>query len=64
MARKMTETLAHGYTTDSTQRELSNKYQHDSVKMVFKNIWTKVALAVEGSVFQTQTVKVLNYMRH
>ena len=46
----MTETLAHGYSSDSTQRELSNEYQHDRVKMVFKNLcvpllWTKVALA-------------------
>ena len=27
----MTETLAHGYSSDSTQRELSNEYQHDRV---------------------------------
>ena len=27
--RKMAETLAHGYTSDSTQQELSNEYQHD-----------------------------------
>ena len=25
----MTETLAHGYSFDSTQRELSNEYEHD-----------------------------------
>ena len=36
-----------------TQRELSNEYQHDRVKMVLKNLcilvlWTKVALALEG----------------
>ena len=49
----MTETLAHGYSSESTPRELSNEYQHDRAKMVFKNLWvivlwTKVALALEG----------------
>ena len=28
---KMTETLANGYTSESTQWKLSNKYQHDRV---------------------------------
>ena len=32
----MTETLANGYSSESTQRELFNEYQHDRVKMVFK----------------------------
>ena len=50
---KMTVTLAHGYSSESTQRELSDEYQHDSVKMVFQNLgilvlWMKVALALEG----------------
>ena len=31
----MTETLANGYSSESTQRELSNEHQHDSVKMTF-----------------------------
>ena len=49
----MTETLAHGYSSESTRREYSNKYQNDRVKMVFKYIcvhvvWTKVASALEG----------------
>ena len=49
----MTETLANGYSSESTQRELSNEYQHDRVYMVFKNIcilviWTNVASALEG----------------
>ena len=48
----MTETLANGYSFESTQRELSNEYQHDRVQMVFIDIcvlvlWTKVALALE-----------------
>ena len=29
----MTETLAHGYSSESAQREPSNEYQHDRVKM-------------------------------
>ena len=28
---EMTETLAHGYSSESTQLELSNEYQHDKV---------------------------------
>ena len=35
---KMTETLAHGYSSESTQRKLFNEYQHDRVYMVFKNL--------------------------
>ena len=48
----MTETLVNRYLSESTQREVSNKYQHDRVKMgFFKNLcvlvlWTKVALAL------------------
>ena len=46
----MTKTLANGYSSESTQRELSNEYQHDSVLIVFKDFcilvsWTKVASA-------------------
>ena len=49
----MTETLAYGYSSESTPRELSNEYQHDRVEMVFKNIcipvlWKKVASALKG----------------
>ena len=48
----MTETLAHGYSSESTQHELSNEYQHDRVYMFFQNLsgivlWMKVALAWE-----------------
>ena len=28
---KMTEPLAHWYSSESTQRELSNEYKHDTV---------------------------------
>ena len=27
----MTETVANGYSSESTQQELSNEYQHDKV---------------------------------
>ena len=30
------ETLPYGFSSESTQGELSNAYQHDRVKMVFK----------------------------
>ena len=51
--RKMTQTLANGYSYESAQRELSNEYQHDRVQMVIKNLCVivlgmKVALALEG----------------
>ena len=44
----MTETMANGYSSESTQRELSNEYQHDRVIMDFEKdcvsvIWKKVA---------------------
>ena len=47
------ETLAHGYSSDSTQRELSNEYQHGKVWMVLKSLcvlvlWMKIILAFEG----------------
>ena len=29
----MTETPVHGYSSDSTKRELSNEYQHDRFKI-------------------------------
>ena len=50
---KITETLANGYSSESTQRELSNEYQHDRVLIVFKDfgilvLWMKVASALEG----------------
>ena len=50
---KMTETLAHGCSSVSTEQELSNEYQQNRVLMVFKNLcilvlWMKVALVLEG----------------
>ena len=53
MLKKMTETLANGYSFESTQWDLSDEYEHDRVWMVFKDfwifvLWMKVALALEG----------------
>ena len=50
---KMTEPLANGYSSESTQPELFNEYQNDRVWMVYKNLcinvlWKKVSLALEG----------------
>ena len=36
----MTETLAYRYSSESTQQELSNEYQHDRVKINFSGIIT------------------------
>ena len=49
----MTETMEHGYSSESTRPELSNEYQHDRVQMIFTDLyilvlWTKVASALEG----------------
>ena len=53
---KMTETLTHGYSSESTQQELMNDYQNDRVHMVFISVsvlvlWTKLASALEGFTF-------------
>ena len=34
----MTEALARGCSSDSTQREPSNEFQHDRISMVFRNL--------------------------
>ena len=49
----MTETMANGYSYDSTRRELPNEYHHNRVKMIFAIFcffvhWTKVTSAAEG----------------
>ena len=49
----MTATMADGYSSESTRRELFNDYQYGRVKMFFKDLgilvhWMKVALALEG----------------
>ena len=49
----MTETIANGYSFESTQREPSNEYQHDRVKLIstilcFLVHWMKVTSATGG----------------
>ena len=51
--RKITETLASGYSSESTRQELSNEYQDDRVSVIFREscilvLWTKVVSAFEG----------------
>ena len=58
--KTFTETLARWYSPERTQQELSNEYQHDMVKMIFKNLcvivlWTKVASALEGLLSHSST---------
>ena len=54
---------AHGYSSESTQQELSNEYQHDRVYMVSKGnlynlvLWTKVASALEGIIIYYHIIK-------
>ena len=54
-------TLAHGYSSESTQREVSND---TNMTMVFKNLyvlivlWTKVALALEGLMSSIVAVEI------
>ena len=55
---KMTKTLAHGYSSESTQQELSNEYQHDMVMMILKILcvivlWKKGAAALKGLMFRS-----------
>ena len=50
----MTETLANGYLSESTLQDLSNEYQHDRIKMIFKIFCffvhlTKATLTSEGN---------------
>ena len=50
---EITETLANGYSSESTQHKRLNEYQHDSVWIVFKDFcilvsWTKGTSALEG----------------
>ena len=65
--RKITETLANGYSSESTRRELSNEYQDDRVSMVSQEscilvLWTKVISALEGligNIFRAMCLNVL-----
>ena len=55
----MTETIANGYSSESTQRDLSNEYQHERVKKIFIIFcffvhWPKVTSAAEGLIRYSQ----------
>ena len=42
---KITQTLAHGYSSESIRQELSNEYQHDRIWKIFsKNLFCPCAL--------------------
>ena len=62
----MTETLANGYSSDSTQRELSYEYPDDLVRMIFIVFCIlvhlkKVTLASEGLIYLLQSVMPFAY---
>ena len=44
----MIETLAHGYSSESSQPELYNVYKHDMSLNGFQRLSMKVASALEG----------------
>ena len=48
----MTETLANGYLSESTQRELSNEYQHNRVLDGFQKYLRHCALDEVTSVWE------------
>ena len=58
---KITETLANGYSFESTHRELSNEYRHNAVKTVFKIpcvlnvLWMKEISALDLGLKQSVT---------
>ena len=68
---EMTETLAHGYSYEITQRELSYEYPHDLVRMIFIMfricvLWTKVTSGSEGlryGIVQIKTSRFLTWQR-
>ena len=58
----MQKNLAHWCSSDSTQQELSNEYQHDRDEMVFKSLcvlalWAKVSSALEGKLKKNNYVQ-------
>ena len=64
----MTETLASGYSSESTPPGLSNEYQQDRVWVVFKNLcvrvlWMIVVSALEGLIFSVTRHQVVKVVR-
>ena len=61
----MTETLANGYSYDSTQRGLSNEYQHDMVQINANYFYdivprTKSGLRITRFKFSTIASRVID----
>ena len=52
----MTETLSHGYSSESTRWELSNEYQHDRVQMA--PLWANVASALKGLIIRCKNAEI------
>ena len=57
--------MANGYSSESTQQELSNEYQYDRVKMIiiffcFFVDWTKIISAVEGLI-EIKVTKIIKF---
>ena len=60
---KITQSLANGYSFNSTRQELSYEYQHDSVLHGFQNVCVIVPLAKVASASQG-FIKVDVHVRH
>ena len=55
---EITETLANGYSSQSTQHELSNEYQHGSVHIVSKDFCILVSCTKVASAFKELNTKI------
>ena len=52
MQKTWTETLAYGYSSENTQQDLSNEYQHDRVSMVFLHLCVLVLCMIDASALE------------
>ena len=57
---EITETMENGYSSDSTQRELSNEYQHDRVKMIF--VFYLLFWPFDGSKLVVEGLNCVHYL--
>ena len=58
----MTETLSHGYSSESAQQELSDEYEYDRIfiNLIILVLWKKVASALEGLTRMSRSVLLLH----
>ena len=63
-ASKISETMTYGYSSESTQRELSNEYQHDKVWKVSKNLCLLVLRRKVASILEGLRDTVTYYLGH